>query len=63
MRIPYTIVAATGPKGRQTGYVIKNEEGDVVATFRNKDHGYWRFAKTAAEREWMRLLSVAGWEG
>jgi hypothetical protein len=56
------VAAKHGPKGRQTGYVIKNEDTEVVATFRNKDHGYWRFAKTAAERECDRLNRETGGE-
>lgn len=52
--------AKHGPKGHQTGYVVKNADTEVVATFRNKDHGYWRFAKMAAERECDRLNREIG---
>jgi hypothetical protein len=50
----YTTTTTT-KTGKQNGYAVKSEAGETVATFRNKDHGYWRFAKTAAEREADRL--------
>ncbi len=55
-QMTYMTASKTGPKGRQIGYVVQAiETGDVVATFTNKEHGYWRFAKTAAERECAKL--------
>jgi hypothetical protein len=42
--------AKYGPKGRQTGYIVKHPDGDVVATFTNKEFGSWRYAKNAAEK-------------
>jgi hypothetical protein len=55
-QMTYITATKTGPKGHQTGYVVKAiESGKIVATFTNKAHGYWRFAKTAAERECAKL--------
>lgn len=52
----YIVASKFGPKGSQTGYVVREIESDkVVATFTNKQFGYWKFAKVAAERELLRL--------
>jgi hypothetical protein len=53
----FTIKSTFGPSNqRQTGYAIVNLDTDqIVAKFTTKSHGYWRFAKTAAERECERL--------
>lgn len=52
----YYIKSLFGPTGaRQVGYQVVSENGDIVSTFKNKEYGYWRFAKNKAEAEAERL--------
>jgi hypothetical protein len=57
MQMPTYIVGITRTKtGRQNGYTVEHiESGEVVKTFRNKDHATWRYALNAATAERDRL--------
>lgn len=48
MTTTYYVDPKTGPKGFVSGYVVKDNDGRVVATYLTRDHGYWRFAKDKA---------------
>lgn len=54
----YYVIATRGPKGRQTGYAVKDSVTDLEVPgtrFTNRGEGFWRFAKTQASARAIEL--------
>jgi hypothetical protein len=56
----YYVVMTRGPKGRHTGYAVRDLDTDAdVKLFRIRDFGYWRFAQRWADAHAAELNAAA----